>query len=85
MDLLTKAGADVNHQDKKGLTAIMYAAAGGHVECLDLLIKSGADVNTSTRGDYTPLSCATMSGVTKIYSYNPGCNPCPDTQPVIPR
>jgi len=29
----------------KGMTALMYAAQGGHIDLIDLLLRSGADEN----------------------------------------
>ena len=42
LDLLMKAGADVNMPT---CTALMLSSYNGHYRCLDRLIKAGANVN----------------------------------------
>ena len=44
LELLIKAGADVNRQ-KVGKTALSAAAENGENKCVDMLIEAGADVN----------------------------------------
>ena len=45
VDLLIKAGFDVNTIDRHGIKALFYAVYEGYVQCTDLLLKAGADVN----------------------------------------
>ena len=45
VNILLKAGADVNKVDFYSDTALMWAPRTGHTKCLEILIKSGADVN----------------------------------------
>ena len=45
MELLIKAGAEVNAKDNIGWTALMWAVNKGHNEVSEVLIKYGADVN----------------------------------------
>ena len=52
VDLLLKAGADVNIISDYDSTALMEAATYDHLECVQLLIRSGADVNF--RGSTSP-------------------------------
>lgn len=57
--LLLDNGADVNVQNKRGITALMYAVKysanplGENI--VDMLIKYGADVNISDNNGWTPL------------------------------
>ena len=55
LDLLIKAGADVNTADVNGHTGVVFAAAKGYNDCVDLLIKAGADVNAVTKDGKTAL------------------------------
>jgi ankyrin repeat protein len=45
IEVLLKAGADVNATDEHGTTALMTAAASGSAEAVKMLIDHGADVN----------------------------------------
>jgi len=47
---LIDQGADPNTQDKKGMTALLYAARGGHTEVAELLISKGADLTVAEPG-----------------------------------
>jgi len=75
MDLLIKAGADVNAavgtthaRDDTGYggtadgTVMSYAAASGKVEALELLRSAGADLNGAAPGGTTPLMMAAENG-----------------------
>ncbi|NOZ78455.1 MAG: hypothetical protein GXP48_04600 [Acidobacteria bacterium] len=44
---LLKAGAPVNSRDKKGATAVMWAACEGDLEVVQVLVEHGADVRAS--------------------------------------
>jgi len=45
VDLLMRAGADVNAKDDFGQTVLHYAAFKGDVEIIKRLIAAGADIN----------------------------------------
>ena len=45
INLLIKAGADVNGSDERGNTPLSNAAANGHVTCTEVLIEAGAVVD----------------------------------------
>ena len=62
VDLLIKAGADVNIQVRDGLTPLIQAVACNHDDCLDMLIKG---VNQSNQNGTTPLSLAAFVGLRK--------------------
>ena len=56
-------GADVNAAQGDGMTALHWAADGGHADVADLLLSAGAEVEAKTRvGSYTPLHLAARSG-----------------------
>jgi ankyrin repeat protein len=44
LDLLLRAGADVNQRDWNGLSALMHACKRGHEEAVRILLGHGADV-----------------------------------------
>ncbi|OGW35658.1 MAG: hypothetical protein A2X58_14065 [Nitrospirae bacterium GWC2_56_14] len=57
VEILIRAGADVNMRDERGMTPLMYAAMYGSVEIVELLHKAGADINAVTSLD-NPLTIA---------------------------
>lgn len=62
MELLIKAGADVNSTDHLSRSSLYMAAERGYEKVVDLLIKSGADVNRRNNDGWTPLSTAAFNG-----------------------
>lgn len=58
--LLLSKGADVNTLDKKGFTALHFAAANRSAEFVEFLIEHGADVNATGKFGYTPLLAAAL-------------------------
>lgn len=42
-------GADINQQDNKGATALIYAVLNNHEEIVRLLLSKGADQNLATK------------------------------------
>ena len=50
IEILLKAGSDVNAQDDYNNTALIYAAEKNTFEVVNLLLRAGADVNI--KGDY---------------------------------
>ena len=57
LQLLIKAGADVNAQDNRGFTALHRAAEMGHLEIAKELLATGADKHIAAQG-HTALSLA---------------------------
>jgi ankyrin repeat protein len=58
--LLIVRGGDVNHADKIGFTALLYAASidFGDSAMIDLLLKSGAHTDVRTKDGFTALDLA---------------------------
>ena len=63
---LLKAGADVNHQNKFGKTALMFASLGERLDVVRELIKAGADVNLQDNRGWTALGYAYYRGHLEI-------------------
>lgn len=45
VELLLKAGLDINEQGDMGYTPLHYASSGGHKKVIELLLKNGAAVD----------------------------------------
>lgn len=54
--LLQQPGVDLDEQDEKGFSAVMVAAACGHVEAFQLLVYAGADVKLRSKYGETAIS-----------------------------
>lgn len=57
---LLQAGANVNHRDSSGSTALHKAAANGEVECLKILQQHGAEYSANAQGN-TPAHWAAQN------------------------
>ena len=62
VNLLIRAGADINKHGKTGSTALIAAAENGHEECVNFLIRVGADVNKKGKYGATGLILAAKNG-----------------------
>ena len=62
MDVLIKAGADVNTQDEMGYSPLMHAAEEGYEKCVQILIEAGADVNLTDDTGFAALIGAASHG-----------------------
>ena len=62
LEILMKAGANVNARDSLGGTALSHASKQGHHKCLKYLIDSGAQVNQADFFGYTALLHAANCG-----------------------
>lgn len=69
IDLLLKAGADINHpaSSRRGRTALRLAAEKGNIELVDILLEAGANVNQkpAKRAGATALQSAAYIGVAR--------------------
>ena len=63
-ELLTK-GANVNHKNAEGTTALHHAATGGHTDTAKLLIDKGADMEAKDNRGWNALVNAAGAGKTK--------------------
>ena len=62
VEVLIKAGAELNKQDDKGMTALYRSVSFNKTECVSLLIQAGADVNIETCDGDTALHIAAKEG-----------------------
>jgi ankyrin repeat protein len=62
LDLVVKAGADVDKPNQIGATALHVAVSSGYLLVVKRLIALGADVNAPDRDGRTPLAIATADG-----------------------
>ena len=61
--MLIAHGARLDAMDHDGLTPLAIAAQNAKVKVIPVLLDSGADVNAPvTKGEYTPLMLASLSG-----------------------
>jgi ankyrin repeat protein len=76
--LLLKHGANPNHQNQSGISALMLAAEQGFYECVKYLCEAGANVDLAPTGKtamnmnlggQTPLFCAAKEGHIDIVRY----------------
>ncbi len=81
---ILEGGGDVNWQmQPSGLTALMAAAAGGHLEVVKFLIQAGANQNLKDANGRTALERARQAGAKEIVAFlSPlNKNPVPVTPP----
>ncbi|KAF0695494.1 Aste57867_13687 [Aphanomyces stellatus] len=55
-------GPDINARSSENLTALHYAARGGHTECMRILLEAGANANVEDERHVTPLHFAAVGG-----------------------
>ncbi|KAF0739141.1 hypothetical protein AaE_008822 [Aphanomyces astaci] len=55
-------GPDINSRSPDNLTALHYAARGGHTECMRILLEAGANPNVEDERHVTPLHLASVGG-----------------------
>jgi len=64
--LLDDMKLDVNTKTSEGITALMYAAKGGHAEVVRVLLDRNADANAKDKDGKTALMLAEEEGHTEI-------------------
>lgn len=69
VETLVRSGADVNHRDKSGRTALMSAAGRGHVQIVQYLCEAGADVKLNSDDGGTALNEAADFGQTAVVRF----------------
>lgn len=62
MEILLKAGVNINMKDDWGSTALYAAAFHGKEEVVRILLKNGADVDVKVVDGKTPLYIAASNG-----------------------
>ena len=65
---LLEAGANVDAQNKYGMTALMYASEGNHAEIVDALLEADADIDAKNGEGSTALMIAVIHGHEDIVS-----------------
>lgn len=64
VEMLLKAGANVDARNKYCYTALIEASWGSHIDIVRMLLKAGADVNAQNHFGYTALIEASINGNT---------------------
>lgn len=66
VEMLLKAGADINKTNASGCSALMWACGAGNLKTVELLLASGADVNITDKYGNTALVWACDEGYREI-------------------
>lgn len=66
---LLRQGADINHANVDGLTALHQACIDENAEMVQFLVESGSDVNRGDNEGWTPLHAAASCGFVQIAKY----------------
>lgn len=66
VDILIKAGAEVNIAGISGFTALIFASIKGHIEIAKLLLKAGAAINIADVDGHTAWQHAALNGHAEI-------------------
>jgi hypothetical protein len=65
-DMLLRNGADPNLRDKRGRTALMYAAEADNLELVKVLLNHGADVNAQDKDGKSPYMLTSNDQIEKL-------------------
>ena len=85
--MLLEKGAQVDREDRQGVTPLYGAAGKGHVEVARLLIQRGADINHSTKKGDTPLLFAAFANhieIVRMLLEKGACVDCENLQGATP-
>ncbi|XP_060891499.1 protein phosphatase 1 regulatory subunit 12A isoform X5 [Labrus mixtus] len=66
---LLRQGADINHANIDGLTALHQACIDENAEMVQFLVESGSDINRGDNEGWTPLHAAASCGFIQITKY----------------
>ena len=66
---LIKSGANIDYQDKNGMTALMYAAKNGHLGMVKLLLEEGAQIALANKERETASSLAYLNHKEDVFEY----------------
>ncbi|KAL4642153.1 protein phosphatase 1 regulatory subunit 12A-like isoform X1 [Arapaima gigas] len=66
---LLRQGADINHANIDGLTALHQACIDENAEMVQFLVENGSDVNRADNEGWTPLHAAASCGFLQIAKY----------------
>ncbi|XP_078804795.1 protein phosphatase 1 regulatory subunit 12A isoform X7 [Oryzias latipes] len=66
---LLRQGADINHANVDGLTALHQACIDENAEMVQFLVESGSDINRGDNEGWTPLHAASSCGFIQIARY----------------
>jgi len=66
VELLISCGVDMDHQDKGGNTALMWATGNGSINSVDWLLGKGADATIRNESGRTALDIAENKGYAEI-------------------
>ncbi|KAG0341055.1 hypothetical protein BG004_006173 [Podila humilis] len=70
VEILLHLGADLNHKDEDGSTALHHAAAYGHLQTIALLIEKGGSATIKNNGGWSALDFAFSD---KVAAYMEDC------------
>ncbi len=66
LESLVREGADINVQNDKGMTPLMYVANGGYGEMVKLLLDFGADKEVENFDGHKALDLAILPEITTL-------------------
>lgn len=69
IEMLIKAGADINCLDSEGYTPLMFAAQEGYLASVEYLISQGAKIDLENNDGHTALSIAAQNNFNDIVEF----------------